>query len=115
MPFKYDPRVYIHKNEVSFILLTLYVNDILLLGADRLPLNKLKKQLVVWFDIIDTSDVSRAFDINVARDRENVAIASDRKGNTEDDDERIGMKGCNPVCTLGMGPDLCLNQPDKNS
>ena len=46
-----DPCVYIYEDEVGFIILTLYVDDLVLLGAKKLPLNKPKKQLTKRFEI----------------------------------------------------------------
>ena len=42
-PLKSDPCVYIYEDEIGFVVLMLYVDDLLLLGANKLLLSKLKK------------------------------------------------------------------------
>ena len=54
--------------------LTLYVNDFLLLGANKLLLNKLKNQLMDRFEMTDMGDVLRVLSMNVARDTEKETI-----------------------------------------
>ena len=40
---KSEMCVYIYKDEVGFVILTFYGDDLLLLGANRMPTSKLKK------------------------------------------------------------------------
>ena len=56
-PLKSDPYMYSYEDEVGFVILALYVGDLLLLGAYKLLLNKLKNQLMDWFKMTDRSDV----------------------------------------------------------
>ena len=112
-PLKSDPCVYIYEDEVGFVFLTLYVDDLLLLGANKLQLNKLKKQLMGRFEMTDMGDVSRILGMNVARDRKKGTIIINQREYTEDVIERFGMKGCNPAYTPGVGPELSLNQPEE--
>ena len=46
LPLKSDPCVYIYEDEGNFVILKLYLDELLLRGADKLLLNKLKKQLM---------------------------------------------------------------------
>ena len=64
-----DPCVYVHKDEVGFVVLTLYVDELLLMGANKLLFNKLEKQQMNRFETTDMGDVSKVFGMNVARDR----------------------------------------------
>ena len=41
---KSDPCVYIYEDETGFVILTLYVDDIMFLSASKSPLKKLKKR-----------------------------------------------------------------------
>ena len=61
--------MYIYEDEVGLMILTLYVDDLLLLGANKMPLNKLMKQLVDRFEMTGTGDMSRVLGTIVARDR----------------------------------------------
>ena len=49
LPLKSDPCICVFKDDTGFVTLTLYVDDVLLLGASKQPLNKLKKQLMELF------------------------------------------------------------------
>ena len=50
-PLKSNPCVYTYEDEVGFVILTLYVDGLLLLGANKLMLNKLKNQLMNRFEM----------------------------------------------------------------
>ena len=62
----------------------------------------------------DMGDVSRILGTNVTRDRKEGTITIGQKDYTENIVERFGMRGCDPVFTPGAGPDVSLNQPEKN-
>ena len=69
-----DPCVYVYEDENGSTVLTLYVDDVLLLGANKQLLDKLKKQLMDRFEMADMGDVSRVLGMNVTRDREGGTI-----------------------------------------
>ena len=79
---KSDPCLYVFEENTGFVILTLYVDDILLLGANKHLLNKLKKQLMVRFQTTDVGDVLRMFGMNVNRDRNKRTITIDQKDYT---------------------------------
>ena len=54
---KSDPCVYVYEDENGSAILTLYVDDVLLLGANKQLLDKLKKQLMDLFEMADMGDV----------------------------------------------------------
>ena len=72
--FKSDPCVYVYEDENGSAILTLYVDDVLLQGANTQLLDKPKKQLMDHFEMQDMGDVSRVLGMNVTRDREEVTI-----------------------------------------
>ena len=97
------------------MILTAYVDDLLLLGADKLLLNKLKKQLMDRSEMTtDMGDVSRVLSMSVTRDLEKETIIINQRGYTKDVVERFGMKICSLVYTPGVGPELSLNQLKEN-
>ena len=59
--------MYIYEDEISFLVL--YVDDLLLLRANTLQLNKLKKQLMDRLEMTGMGDVSRFLGMNVICDR----------------------------------------------
>ena len=93
---KSDYCVYLYEDETGFVILTLYMDGILLLSASKSLLNKFKKQLNNWFELSDMSDVSITLGINITRHCKNVATTISQKGYTEDVVQRFGMEGCNP-------------------
>ena len=77
---KSDPCVYVYKVENGSAILTLYVDDVLLLGTNKQLLEKLKKKLMDRFEMTDMDDVSRVLGMNVTRDRVKGTITINQKG-----------------------------------
>ena len=69
-PLKSGLFVYVYEDETGFVVLTLYVDDILFLSASKSLLNKLKKRLMNRFKVSDIGAVSRILGMDVTRDRE---------------------------------------------
>ena len=111
---KSDPCVYVYEVENDSVILTFYVDDVLLLGANKQLLDKLQKKLMDRFEITNMGDVSRVLGTNVTRDREEGTITINHKDYTEDIVQRYGMQGRNPAYTPGVGPELSLDQPEEN-
>ena len=68
-PLKSAPCVYISEDKVGFGSLTLYVDGLFLLKANKLLLNKPKKQLIDRFERTKMDDISIGLGMNVARER----------------------------------------------
>ena len=81
---KSDPCVYVYEDENGPAILTLYVDDVLLLGCNKQLLNKLKKQFIYCFEMTDMDDELRILGMNVTRDREEGTITINQKDYTED-------------------------------
>ena len=113
---KSDPCVYVYDDENGSAILTLYVDDVLLLSANKQLLDKIKKQLMDRFERTDMVDVSRVLDMNTTRDREErtIPINQNQKDYTEDIVQRYGIRGCNPAYTPGVGSELSLDRPEEN-
>ena len=94
---KSDPCVCVYEDENGSAILTLYADDVLLLGTNKQLLDKLKKQLMDRFEMTDMGDVSRVLGLNVTRDREEGIITINQKDYTEDIVQRYGMRSCNPA------------------
>ena len=111
---KSDPCVYVYDDENVSAILTLYVDDVLLLGAHKQLLDKLKKHLMDRFEMTDIGDVSRVLGINVTRARKEGTVTINQKDYTEDIVQHYGMRGCNPAYNPEVGPELSLDQQEKN-
>ena len=109
-PRKSDPCVYIYKDEINFVILTLDLDGILFISASKTLLNILKKQPM---DRFKTADVSRTLGMNVPCDRDKGAIAISQEDYTENVGHRYDKEVCNPAYTPGVGPELSLNQPEE--
>ena len=105
--------MYIYEDDASFVILTLYVDDLLFLSANTLLLNKLKKEQIDRFEITDMDNALRVLGMNVVRNRKKGTITIYQSNYTEDVIERFGLKDCNPAFTPGMGPQLSLNRPKE--
>ena len=103
------PCVYVYEDKNDSAILTLYVDDVLPLGANKQLLDKLKKQLMDPFEITDMGDVSRVLGMNVTRDREEGTITINQKDYTENIVQRYGIRACNLAYTPGVGPELSLD------
>ena len=66
---KSDPCVYIYSEGGAIYVLTLYVDDVLLLGKDRKVLERIKRKLMGRFSMTDMGDVSLVLGMEVTRDR----------------------------------------------
>ena len=71
---KSDPCIYVYEDDNGSAILKLYLDDILLLGANKQLLGKLKKKLMDRFEMTDIGDVLRVLGMNVARDHEEGAV-----------------------------------------
>ena len=74
--------VSVFEDKTRTAILTLYVDDILLLGNSKQLLGNLKKQLKDRFEMTDLGDVSKVLGMNVTRDRENGTITIDQNDYT---------------------------------
>ena len=110
---KPDPFVYVYEGENGSAILTIYMDDILLLDANKQLLDKLKKQLMDCFEMMDMGDASRVLGTNVTRDREEETININQKDYMEYIVQRYGVRGCNPAYTPGVGPELSLDQSEE--
>ena len=111
---KSDPCVYVYEDENGSAILTLYANDVLLLGTNKQLLDKLRKQLMNRFKMTDMDDVSRVLGMNFTRDDEEGTITINQKDYTEDIVQRYGMREWNSAYNPEVGPELFLDQPEEN-
>ena len=94
------------------ITLTLYVDDLLLLGGNALLLDMLKK-LMRRFRMTDMGNVSLVLGMQVTRDRKKGILTISQEDYTDSMLERFRMSECKPQSTPGLGPELSLEQPER--
>jgi len=92
-----DHCVYINKN--TGIILAMWVDDILIFGADKMSVDLLKLQLSIKFEMKDMGELSYFLGIQVHRDRKNRKLWIHQEGYTKAILERFGMENSAPVST----------------
>ena len=112
---KSDLCVYIYSEGGAIYVLTLYVDDLLLLlGKYRKVLERIKRKLIRGFSMTDMGDVSLVFGMEVTRDRTKGTVTITQENYMKSLLERYGMGNCNPAHTPGVGKKLSLDQPEEN-
>ena len=71
VPLKSDTCIYIYGKNGIVIILTLYVDDLLLVGADIQVIESIKRKLMERFKMTDMGDVSLVLGMQVTGDRQN--------------------------------------------
>ena len=94
--------------------MTLYVDDILLLGKGRKVLERIKRKLMGRFSMTNMGDVLLVFGMEVTRDRMKGTVTITQENYVKSLLERYGNGNCNPVHTAGVGKELSLDQPEEN-
>ena len=74
-PTQSDPCVYTHGSGVTLVILTLYVDDILIPGKDPTLVKQKKKKLNERFEIADMGEVSCILGMEITRDYDEGTIA----------------------------------------
>ena len=69
VPLKSDTCIYIYDHD-GIIILTLYVDDLLVIGGDIQLMEKIKRKLMDQFKMTDMGDVSLVLGMQVTRDRQ---------------------------------------------
>ena len=70
-----DPSVYVRRfHDDKFIILLLYVDDMLIVGQDAHMIQKLKKKLLKMFDIKDLGSAKHILGMEILRDRKAVKL-----------------------------------------
>ena len=99
---KSDPYVYIYSEGCDIYVLTLHVDDVLLLGKYRKVLERIKRKLMGRFSMTDMGDVLLVFGMEVTRDRTKGTVTITQKNYVKFLLERYGMGNCNPAHTPGV-------------
>ena len=95
----------------DIIALTLYVDDVLLLGNNLTVLRRIKQKLRSRFAMTDIEDVSPEFGMGVTRDHEKGTVTISKDNYTKSLLERYGMASCNAVSTPDVRAGLQLAMP----
>ena len=100
-----DPSVY--RNKETGIYIAIYVDDLLLFGADKPAIAALKKQLSERFQITNLGPVAYYLGLEVVRNRPNRTIKLSQKTYLQKIIRDLNMHGLNSSSTP-MDPNLTL-------
>ena len=111
-PTQLDPCGYKHGSGVTLVILTLYVDDILITRKDPTLVEQKQKELKERFEMTDMGEVSRILGMEVARDYDEGKLAMTQTVYVDNILERFGMQDANAAHTPGCGPELSAEQPE---
>ena len=80
----------------KFIILLLYVDDMLIVGQDRAQISKLKEELTKSFDMKDLSLAKQILGMEITRGKKNRRLWLSQESYVEQILERFNMKKANP-------------------
>ena len=107
-----DQCIYLKFSESKFIILVLYVDDILLASSD---VGETKRFLSSKFDMKDLGDASFVLGIQIYRDRPRGILRLSQKAYIDKVLSRFGMSNCAPGNThVAKGEKFSLHQCPKN-
>ncbi|WCJ38272.1 Retrovirus-related Pol polyprotein from transposon TNT 1-94 [Euphorbia peplus] len=93
-----DPCVYFKRfSGNNFIILLLYVDDMLIVGQDALLIRKLKEQLLESFDMKDLGPAQQILGMRIVRDRNTKKLWLSQEKYVERVLERFNMVNAKPV------------------
>ncbi|CAL5435892.1 unnamed protein product [Camellia sinensis] len=83
----------------NFIILLLYVDDMLIVGQDATTIRSLKKELLQSFDMKDLGPAQQILGMNIVRDRKAKKLWLSQEKYVERVIEKFNMKDAKPVST----------------
>ena len=106
-----DPCVYTKGSGNHYIMLTLFVDDLLITGPSNASVAEVRSMLMAIFAMTDLGDVTQILGIEVKHQKELGTIELNQGKYTLSVLERFNMSDCNPVHTPGVRKEL-ESQPD---
>ena len=103
--------MYTHGSGATLVILTLYVDDILITGKDPTLVEQKKKELKEIFEMTDMRGVSRILGMEVTRDYDQGTLTITQTAYVDFILERFRMQDASAAHTPGCGPELSAEQP----
>jgi hypothetical protein len=109
-----DHCVYVKRSNGNFLILSLYVDDILLAGNDKEMIVTTKEWLSSNFEMKDMGEANYVLGIKILRDRSKKLLGLSQETYIKKILERFSMQFCNPIDTpIGKGDKLSLDMCPK--
>jgi len=110
-----DQYIYLKKNESHFIILVLYVDDILLASSSVELLTKTKFMLNNHFDMKDLGDASVFLGIQISRHKSRGILGLSQRGYIDKVLKRFNMHSCSSCAApVQKGDKLSKSQCPQN-
>ena len=100
-------------NHDGVIIVTLYVDDLLVVGGDIQLIEKIWSKLMEKFKMTDMGDVSLVLGMQTTRDREKKTLTISQEEYAKSILERFDMPNCKVVGTPGFDSELSTKQPEE--
>ena len=110
-----DHCVYVKRTCGKFAILSLYIDDILIVGSDKEYLMDIKRWLSTHFDMQDMGEANYILGVKIKRYCSKKILALSQENYIQKILERFLMSSCKPVDTpVSKGEALSLNMCPKN-
>ena len=94
-----DHCIYVKRSEGSFIILSLYVDDILLVGNNKEFIKTIKEWMSSTFQMKDMDEASFVLGVKILRDRSRKLLGLSQETYIRKALERFHMQDCKPIDT----------------
>ncbi|CAM9801280.1 unnamed protein product [Sphacelaria rigidula] len=101
-----DACVYVKGSGDDYIMLTMYVDDLLITGPNSAIVAKLRKTLMDKFSMTDFGDATKILGIDIIQDKQLGTISISQGPHVMSPLQKCGMSDCNAVHTPGIGNEL---------
>ena len=112
VPLKSDSCVCIYNHNNTVVIITLYVDDLLVIGSNVRVNKTIKKKLKDNFQMSDLGDVSLV--LGLTRDREKATLTISQEDYTKSILARFGMENCKPSSIPGTSSELSTEQTQRH-
>ena len=110
-PSQWDAGLWMHPEKKVY--LTLYVDDVKLIGPDEQALDEVSRQIAEHFQITDLGQVHHYLGMKVEVDRQNQTICLSQKTYIKQLLEQFNMQNCSPASTPMVHGLQILDQPPE--
>ncbi|CAB1096530.1 unnamed protein product [Ectocarpus sp. CCAP 1310/34] len=112
-PLKSDSCVYIYKRNHTIVIITLYVDDLVVIGGNIEVIEAIKTKLMEQFQMSVLGNVSLVLGMQVTRDGEHGTLTITQADYTRSILARFGMEECKPTSIPSVGSELSTEQPTE--
>jgi hypothetical protein len=111
---KYDPCVYIKRDQKSYVVIALHVDDFYIFSNSKDQTSDLKERISMSFKMKDFGEIRECLGMRVTRNRCAGTIKLDQEAYAKDIVHKFGLEECNPV-SVPLEVDRKLNVVTENN